>query len=489
MSISLRTLLAAADPDCDPEFRKLIELRFADFENSRPLIERIQSVVSLPLGVPGLVDFQEELDPNLVAQYLDHQLHSREQEDFEALCLSSDVYLAELASCFSILTNSLARPAKTTPECRAALYSLVHEQGERKPIKIASIPENERALVLGEQFPGCMGENSSQSESQETDLVENIDLRNSTEEVAAQSPPPFSREQLPGSGFEKTECGEDFGEQGENTNAKSPESSGEPIVEGSAKSQPNAQIREKLDQWSKGRLRRLQFTTCTAMLVALSMLLWKNREEIQHYFDEKPAARSIAVPSHPPVFSGSGEDEFAQIRENKQERDPQNVLDFVDWDSAQNDVLYGTLEPPESVLMHADPQPRPAAVANSQFDPLPRNPNRKNPSVEFSNNENFSSIPESVPARSSVPIPISYSEPHSRIHGGSSSGSPVSGSENPSRIAVGNPPFPGNERVRGKGQNAAISPKTGDMIFRRPAPLPDAPEPILPTRFNGNANP
>jgi hypothetical protein len=36
------------------------------------------------LGVPGLVDRQEELDPNYVAEYLDHQMPNNVQDQFES---------------------------------------------------------------------------------------------------------------------------------------------------------------------------------------------------------------------------------------------------------------------------------------------------------------------------------------------------------------------------------------------------------------------
>ncbi|MGL6193547.1 MAG: hypothetical protein ACRC2T_01850 [Thermoguttaceae bacterium] len=127
MSLPLRTLLALADPACEPEYRQYIATRHGDLKEYEPLIRRIRAITSAPLGVPGLVNMREELDPNIVAEYLDYQLEHDDRMKFEAHCLSSDLFLAELASVHSILNNVLGTPANTTPQCRAKVYELASD--------------------------------------------------------------------------------------------------------------------------------------------------------------------------------------------------------------------------------------------------------------------------------------------------------------------------------------------------------------------------
>ena len=123
MRLSLRTLLAFEDNIFDVEQHRRLEQILPTDPHAEAVIQRIRSVVrNSSLGVPGLVDRQEELDPNYVAEYLDHQMSSHVQEKFEEYCLSADKYLAEIASIHHILSNVLGEPARTSRECRLKCY-------------------------------------------------------------------------------------------------------------------------------------------------------------------------------------------------------------------------------------------------------------------------------------------------------------------------------------------------------------------------------
>ena len=123
MRFSLRTLLALEDNVFDVEQHQRLEQLLAHDTQAENTLHRIRYVMRNPmLGVPGLIDQREELDPNYVAEYLDHQMSKDVQENFEAYCLSTDKYLAEIASIHHVLTNVLGEPAQTSRDCRLKCY-------------------------------------------------------------------------------------------------------------------------------------------------------------------------------------------------------------------------------------------------------------------------------------------------------------------------------------------------------------------------------
>ena len=126
MRLSLRTLLAFEDNVFDVEQHRRLESILPTDKNAKATLQRIRSLMRNPsIGVPGLVDHQEELDPNYVAEYLDHQMPESVQEKFENYCLSADKYLAEVASAHHILSNVLGEPARTSRECRLQCYNVL----------------------------------------------------------------------------------------------------------------------------------------------------------------------------------------------------------------------------------------------------------------------------------------------------------------------------------------------------------------------------
>ena len=128
MRLSLRTLLAFEDNVFDVEQHRRLEQLLHTDVSAEAILQRIRSVVRNPmLGVPGLLEHQEELDPNYVAEYLDHQMPNDVQEKFEAYCLSADKYIAEIASVHHLLSNVLGEPARTSRECRLKCYDTLSD--------------------------------------------------------------------------------------------------------------------------------------------------------------------------------------------------------------------------------------------------------------------------------------------------------------------------------------------------------------------------
>ena len=141
MRLSLRTLLAFEDNIFDVEQHRRLESLLPTDKDAEATLQRIRSVVRNPnLGVPGLVDRKEELDPNYVAEYLDHQMPSSVQENFESYCLSADKYLAEIASIHHILSNVLGEPARTSRECRLQCYDVLKTNNAMMETKISHLP-------------------------------------------------------------------------------------------------------------------------------------------------------------------------------------------------------------------------------------------------------------------------------------------------------------------------------------------------------------
>jgi hypothetical protein len=162
MRLSLRTLLAFEDHIFDQEQHQQLERLIPKHDAASTMLNRIRSTVRNPrLGVPGLVDQREELDPNLVAEYLDHQMPDEIQERFETYCLSSDKYLAEIASIHHVLSNVLGEPARTSRECRQRCYDLyrlpvfenVSSEKHEKEKTESDYPFGSRQLLFEDYLP------------------------------------------------------------------------------------------------------------------------------------------------------------------------------------------------------------------------------------------------------------------------------------------------------------------------------------------------
>ncbi len=125
MRLTLRSLLAYLDdsleaPEAEELGRKIEESEFA-----RALVHRMRSATRrLRLGAPKLSGKGMGLDPNTVAEYLDYTLAADRVQDFEQVCLESDVHLAEVAACHQILTNVLAGVADVDPDLRDHIVRL-----------------------------------------------------------------------------------------------------------------------------------------------------------------------------------------------------------------------------------------------------------------------------------------------------------------------------------------------------------------------------
>jgi hypothetical protein len=159
--LTLRTLLAYLDDTLEPAQAKEVGQKIADNELAQKLIERIKTVLRDPrLTTPPSTGPNVKLDVHTIAEYLDNVLPAEKAAEVEELCLGNEAYLAEIAACHQILTQTLGESALVPPPARQRMYGLIKGRGipRRRSRAVETPPaeaprpehdEDDEALLLG----------------------------------------------------------------------------------------------------------------------------------------------------------------------------------------------------------------------------------------------------------------------------------------------------------------------------------------------------
>lgn len=131
MRLTLRTLLAHMDDVLEPNDRAEVGQKIEESEFAKTLLQRIRDVTArLRLGTPKVLGKGLAADSNTVAEYLDHTMHNERVQEFEKVCLESDIHLAEVASCHQVLALVLGHPADVDPAMRRRMYDVINRPDE-----------------------------------------------------------------------------------------------------------------------------------------------------------------------------------------------------------------------------------------------------------------------------------------------------------------------------------------------------------------------
>ncbi len=129
MRLTLRTLLAYRDGVLSPADAEDLHRRIQSSHDAGNLLRRIGAVTKLkqvlapPLTAKGLGG-----DPNSIAEYLDDSLQHSQIPELERVCLVSDMQLAELADCHTLLSTAMSTKVSVPADLRRMAVAVADPQ-------------------------------------------------------------------------------------------------------------------------------------------------------------------------------------------------------------------------------------------------------------------------------------------------------------------------------------------------------------------------
>lgn len=125
MRLTFRTLLAYLDDVLDPADAAELKHKIDDSPFASQIVKRIKGAIRRgQLPAPKLDGKGIGFDANSVAEYLDNVLPEEKLQEFEKVCVDSDMHLAEAAACHQILTLVLGHKADIDPAMRQRMYRI-----------------------------------------------------------------------------------------------------------------------------------------------------------------------------------------------------------------------------------------------------------------------------------------------------------------------------------------------------------------------------
>jgi len=116
MRLTLRTLLAWLDNVLPADEQQQLGEKVTASPVAQQLVDRIRLVVERPqVSAPRPAGRGLAADANSVAEYLDNTLEPDRLEPLERICLESDVHLAEVAACHTLLAELAEDPSIVAP--------------------------------------------------------------------------------------------------------------------------------------------------------------------------------------------------------------------------------------------------------------------------------------------------------------------------------------------------------------------------------------
>jgi len=126
MRLTLRTLLAWLDNVLPAETQKQLGDKVTASPVAQQLVARIRGVVERPqVSAPSVMGKGLATDANSVAEYLDNMLAPDRLQPFERICIESDVHLAEVAACHTLLAQMNEDPTVLAPLDKAGRARLL----------------------------------------------------------------------------------------------------------------------------------------------------------------------------------------------------------------------------------------------------------------------------------------------------------------------------------------------------------------------------
>ncbi|MCH2610019.1 MAG: hypothetical protein MK006_03015 [Pirellulales bacterium] len=161
MRLTLRTLLAYLDGLLESQQSDELAAKINDSEFATDLVYRTLTASRNPaVTSPKLDGRGVGADPNSVAQYLDNTLEESRIHEFERICLDSDMYLAEVKGCHSVLTVVLEKMADVNPELRNRIIGLPDHMASGDPVARSVSTMNQSDAIEPDDLPPASDEES-----------------------------------------------------------------------------------------------------------------------------------------------------------------------------------------------------------------------------------------------------------------------------------------------------------------------------------------